>query len=260
MLPTRETQEALMNRLWQFGVAVVFASLVLPLAVVSGQDEPKPGAKGARFRDRGEYVEDTQTGLLWQKDGEASGKKNFYEAAEYAKKLKLGGLTGWRVPTGKECAAIFPADEAPFKNTAYNPNMCCGGGKEFRSYWTSELDGRQDDYAFVYQWYAKGGANNCFASKNFVNVRCVRGPVGAGESLAAEAASPVAVKLDDKTTAHVKELISQLGSEKFAAREKAAEELKALGAAIAPLLREALDQATDAEIRFRLKGLLDAAK
>ena len=67
------------------------------------------------------------------------------------------------------------------------------------------------------------------------------------------------MKLDEKTTARVNELIDQLGSEKFAVRQKAAEELKTLGPVIAPLLRKALDEATDAEIRFRLKGLLDAS-
>ena len=42
---------------------------------------------------------------------------------------------------------------------------------------TSELDNRLPDYAYVYQWYAKGGANNCYASRNLVYVRCVRDPV-----------------------------------------------------------------------------------
>ena len=155
----------------------VLCSIGFSVAIISlmGIQTALAADDAARFRDRGEYVEDTQTGLLWQKDGAASGKKNFYEAAEYAKTLRLGGLRGWRVPTAKEFAEIFPANEAPFKNTGYTPDKCCGGGKEFRSYWTSELDGRSEDYAFVYQWYDKGGANNCFASKNYVYVRCVRG-------------------------------------------------------------------------------------
>lgn len=242
----------------------VFAAFVL-LSLgfdASAQDPPagKKPVEGVRFRDRGEYVEDTQTGLLWQKDGEASGKRNFYQAADYAAKLKLGGLSGWRVPTAKECEAIFPANEAPFKNTGYTPDMCCGGGKEYRSYWTSELDGRAEDYAFLYQWYNKGGANNCFASKNFVYVRCVRGPAAEGESLAAEVAPPPAIKLDEKLTARTKALIDALAAEKFEDRERAAAELKSLGAAIKPLLQAALQDATDAEARFRLKGLLDAAK
>ena len=40
----------------------------------------------------GDYVEDRWTGLLWQKDGTASGKKNFNEARDYAADLELEGL------------------------------------------------------------------------------------------------------------------------------------------------------------------------
>jgi hypothetical protein len=142
-------------------------------------DPARPEIMGVRFVDRGAYIIDKKTGLLWQKDGAASGRKNFDQAAQYAADLVLGGLTDWRVPTREELAEIFPADKPPFMNSAYNPDPCCGGGKEFRSYWTSEMDIGSDraDYAFVYQWYNKGGANNCFASKNFVFVRCVHDPV-----------------------------------------------------------------------------------
>src|SRR5262245_16815002 len=72
---------------------------------------------GGRFIDRNDHVEDTKTGLLWQKDGTASGKLDFYAAGRYAAGLKLGGMTGWRVPLRQELAGIFPATEAPFTNT-----------------------------------------------------------------------------------------------------------------------------------------------
>jgi WD40 repeat protein len=126
-----------------------------------------------RFVDRGEFVEDRKTGLLWQKDGDDSGKLNFYQAAEYAAKLKLGGMTGWRVPTKEELSEIFPATQPPFVDTRYTEQPCCDGPHQWNSYWTSNLDPRMPDYAYVYQWYAKGGANNGYASKNFVLVRCV---------------------------------------------------------------------------------------
>jgi hypothetical protein len=64
------------------------------IAVMGGP----PGAR-PRFVDRGEYVEDTRTGLWWQKDGALSGKLNYYDAIKYAASLKLGGQSGWRVPT-----------------------------------------------------------------------------------------------------------------------------------------------------------------
>ena len=136
-----------------------------------------PGKQYARFIDRGEYVQDTETGLLWQKDGKASGKRNYYQAADYAKSLALGGLLGWRVPTREELASIFPARQAPFTNTPYTNQPCCKGPYEWHSYWTADLDKRLKDYAYVYHWYGKGGPNNCYASKNYDYVRAVHDPV-----------------------------------------------------------------------------------
>jgi hypothetical protein len=153
---------------------VVLAAACCLATNLRADPEKKQFDQKRRFIDRGDIVEDTLTGLLWQKDGDESGRMNFFEAAEFAKKLKLGGLEGWRVPTRSELAAIFPATDAPFKDTRYNPLPCCKGPGEWHSYWTSELDPRLDDYAWVYQWYDKGGANNCFASRNQCFVRCVR--------------------------------------------------------------------------------------
>jgi hypothetical protein len=225
-------------------------SLLLSAALAQEKKDEKP-----RFIDRGEYIEDTSTKLLWQKDGATAGKKNFQQAAEYAKGLKLGGLQGWRVPTAKELAGIFPADQKPFLNSKYNPEMCCGRPKEFASFWTSELDVRLDDYAFVYQWYAKGGANNCFASKNFVYVRCVRDVDGT--ELAAEV-KPAITKLDDETLAKVKSLIKQLADEDFQKRESATKELITLGAVLVDLLKDEQVKSTDFEVKLRLKRILGA--
>jgi hypothetical protein len=128
-----------------------------------------------RFRDGGKYVEDLWTGLLWQKDGEESGRKNFHEAAAYAKKLELEGIKQWRMPTGEELAAIFPATFLPFANTHYNTKECCNLDEEFPFYWTSELI--DADSAALYQWYAGGSFNNGLTGANFGFVRCVHDPI-----------------------------------------------------------------------------------
>ena len=229
-------------------------SLLLSVAFAQEQKEEKKEEK-PRYIDRGEYIEDTTTKLLWQKDGATAGKKNFQQAAEYAKGLKLGGLKGWRVPTAKELAGIFPADQKPFLNSKYNPNACCGGPNEFASFWTCELDTRLDDYAFVYQWYNKGGANNGFASKNFVYVRCVRDVDGA--ELAAEV-KPVSLKADEKTIQRAKELIAQLGSDSFEKREAATKELLTIAPAVESLIADAFEKSADFEVRLRLKKILSA--
>jgi hypothetical protein len=190
--------------------------------------------------------------LLWQKDGAAAGKKYYYEAAEYAKQLKLGGLSGWRVPPAEELKAIFPADQAPFINTGYRKERYVPGEGEFRSYWTSDLDKRADDYAYVYQWYADGGANNGFASKNYVFVRCVRDAAGA------KLAKPA--KLDEATKVRVRKLFAKLASDEFAEREAAEKSLAEMGRRIEPLLIEALEKATDPELEFRLAKLLETVE
>ena len=134
--------------------------------------EPQSISYG-RFIDRGEFIEDTDTRLFWQKDGKSSGKLNFYQAKEYAKNLNLGGVKGWRVPTAQELESIFPAVEKPFINSFYNAMEYNRGKDRWTSYWTSELDTSMQDYAYVYHWYSNGGKNNCYASKNYVYVRCV---------------------------------------------------------------------------------------
>jgi len=158
----------------------VFIALLIAGANYQAANAQRAGAENAkkkRFIDHGDYVEDTKTGLLWQKDGDDSKKLNYYQAVTYASKQRIGRLDGWRLPTRKECEAIFPATDPPFTDTKYTDFPCCKGNHEWNSYWTGELDVRLPDYAYVYQWYHKGGANNCYASKNYVYVRCVHDPV-----------------------------------------------------------------------------------
>jgi len=164
-----------MTKKFQVCVVVAIATMCLSsFSFAKPLREPIQPVPKNRFVDCGEYIEDTKTGLLWQKDGVQSGKMTFYQAAEYAKGLKLSGVTGWRVPNKEELAAIFPATDLPFRNTPYNQDKCCQGPIPFDSYWTSNFQG--GDSAYVYQWYSTGGANNC-ATGNLVYVRCVHDPV-----------------------------------------------------------------------------------
>jgi len=38
---------------------------------------------------------------------------------------------------------------------------------------SKQIEKLQKEYAYVYHWYGMGGTNNCYASRNFVYVRCV---------------------------------------------------------------------------------------
>ena len=136
--------------------------------------EPRPRTPQRFVLVEFDVVEDTETGFLWQRDGIESGKMNFYEAAEYAAKQRLGDMDGWRVPTRAELKTILPADESPWTNSHYEPIREAPG--DFQYYWTCEWDratGEANDYAYVYLWRAQGGGNNCYASKNRAYVRCI---------------------------------------------------------------------------------------
>ncbi|MGB7325272.1 MAG: DUF1566 domain-containing protein [Rubripirellula sp.] len=124
-----------------------------------------------RYVDHGEYVEDTATGLLWQKDGDASSRKNFVQATQYAEELSLAEMTNWRLPKGYELASIFPATEKPFVDTSYTET-------ESRSwYWSSHaLERPSSDYAYIGSWCGNGYLTGCIASRTMAFVRCVHDP------------------------------------------------------------------------------------
>jgi hypothetical protein len=128
-----------------------------------------------RFSVHGKYITDHKTGLLWQRDGCASGRLNFYQAKKYAEKFSVGNLTNWRVPTRKELYEIYKQrDNIPF---IYPPSSA--KSKNFH-FWTSERDYRLEDYAYLFRWpkdNKRAGANNCYASKNYSYVLVVHDPV-----------------------------------------------------------------------------------
>ena len=157
------------ERILEFGksspkVGIQFSATRLAHDLMS---EANPSSQSRRFEDRGRYVLDKRTGLLWQKDGQESGRKNFFEGQEYAENLTLGGISGWRLPTASELGSIHPAIDAPFKNTAYVDQ----DGPTRRWYWSSHLP--SENYAFLAQWDGEGGMNNGYADRNDAYIRCV---------------------------------------------------------------------------------------
>ena len=134
------------------------------------------GVNGAgHFKDAGDHVEDLRSGLLWQKDGGASGRVNYYDAIRYATKLKLGERAGWRLPTPAELAGIYPATDTPFTDTKYDPVRPQTG--ERADYWTAATDPAKPDAAMVYPWCPGGKPTSTSASETLSFTRCVHDPI-----------------------------------------------------------------------------------
>ena len=119
------------------------------------------------FIDNGDgTVSDYATGLMWQKADDGIGK-NWEEALEYSKNLKLGSYTDWRLPNAKELQSIVDYSRAPqtTNSPAINPvfettEITDPNGKtgQYPYYWTSttHLDGKNPNANAVYIAFGEG--------------------------------------------------------------------------------------------------------
>jgi hypothetical protein len=81
-------------------------------------------------------VQDSYTGLIWQRTGNASGLISWAEADAYCKALALGGAT-WRLPSVRELATLVDeAQVAPAINRTMFPSTQYGA-RSNNWYWAS---------------------------------------------------------------------------------------------------------------------------
>ena len=85
----------------------------------------------SRFVDLGSgIIYDSQTKLLWVKDGNYFKKEmNWHNAKKACKRLVLAGLSGWHLPTKKELECLVDKYYTP----TINPVFDCVSSK----YWSS---------------------------------------------------------------------------------------------------------------------------
>lgn len=82
-------------------------------------------------------VRDNYTGLIWQRDGEASGPLSWEAAVQYCETLELGGSADWRLPSVRELATLVDeATVAPSINRTMFPNTRYGA-RSNNWYWAS---------------------------------------------------------------------------------------------------------------------------
>jgi arylsulfatase A-like enzyme len=148
-----------------------------------GEDSDYTGREPS-YKDNGdETISDAVTGLVWQKsDG---GEMTWEQAQVYAKELRLGGYSDWRLPNSIELFSIMDhGKHGPAMNTDYFTRS------EARYWWTNST--RADDKSKVWVVNTGGGIGAHAKSETIsaggdrpMHVRCVRGesPFSSGPNL-----------------------------------------------------------------------------
>ena len=62
---------------------------------------------GTPENESDDLVLDKETGLIWTRDANLDGTKNWRGAIDYCANLSLGGRKGWRLPTREELASLL---------------------------------------------------------------------------------------------------------------------------------------------------------
>jgi hypothetical protein len=118
-----------MDRLNRVGCWVVLALLLFGCGEKSRIEE-----KGRFQKDAQGIVTDSRTGRQWAPDpGE---RMTWYQAGAYARKLRLGGFSDWRLPTRAELKGLGAGGLDP----AFKLAGCCA--------WSSERDDDSSAWEF----------------------------------------------------------------------------------------------------------------
>lgn len=164
-----------------------------------GQDAQYEGNQPA-YRDNGDgTVSDLNTGLMWQKTPDFVTRRSWEEAVKYARSLRIGGYSDWRLPTIKELFSIADFRGSIHTSTPYidtrwfdfqYPDRSTGLRDIDAQYWSCNryvgttmggdlsafgfnfADGRIKSYPVVHG-RSQRGRRPVFRRY----VRCVRGPV-----------------------------------------------------------------------------------
>ncbi len=120
-----------------------------------------------RFTVSWEVVEDSVTGLMWQKNGNAAGSKTWNNAKNYCANLSLWWYSDWKLPNVKELESIVDfSKKNPSIETSKFTNTVS------RYYWSSTTYSNGTGYAWgVYFYY---GYSSYYSKTNYKYVRCVR--------------------------------------------------------------------------------------
>lgn len=125
-----------------------------------------------RFVDvmSGEAVLDKETGLVWAKNANLDGGKDWQSALYYCRHIEIGNRKGWRLPTAEELATLINMSlPMPRVHTEAFDNV------QTEFYWTTT----HDDWDDVSAWYVdmNTGAVSMSSKDNSHYIWPVRGSV-----------------------------------------------------------------------------------
>ena len=124
----------------------------------------KSADTSSNFIDRGDYIELVKpigTIRMIQK-GSTEIPMNWHDAMEYARNLKLGGFTDWRLPTIEELKEL------------YKIQTICGIEKSDDSWFWSSSFSPENPESALYIGFFKGICGSSDKSGSFGCIRCVR--------------------------------------------------------------------------------------
>ncbi len=95
-----------MRKMWRrlFAISALACMLCLAGLVMSGE------AQAQRFVDYGNgTVIDTMTNLMWTKNANPIGERNWDDAVSACSSFSISGIGGWRLPSRDELLALYQA-------------------------------------------------------------------------------------------------------------------------------------------------------
>ncbi|RWX51339.1 Lecithin:cholesterol acyltransferase [Candidatus Electrothrix marina] len=142
------------NIIWRYTVLIIFSLIQASSALATGP-----------YKDNGNTVTDTGTGLEWQKSDDGI-KKTWQQALDYCAALPTSGGDTWKLPTFSELRSLVDLSGAG--EQAIDPVFDC----QASFYWTSTDNPYTAEYAYIVDFV--GGLNSYAHKEATEYVRCVR--------------------------------------------------------------------------------------
>lgn len=121
-----------------------FAVHTLPVAI--------PAAPGSQ-----DVVLDKETGLIWARNANPFGPRNWLDANTLCRELELANRIGWRLPAVEELSSIIDPRQAPLALPPGHPFQNVQHGSGVPAYWTaSNAENPTGAAWFVNPWRGAG--------------------------------------------------------------------------------------------------------